>query len=158
MQTTAEIADVAVFATYEDAFMQLGNLVVTLATQFGVPDLEAVTIDEKRYVKLYQGGMQIAHNDLARSERVKFKVAFHIALMLLHIHTGLGKHPGLLLIDTPGTAEVNEADFVAMTRDLTAVNERYGSQIQILMATARPEAIQQLPPEVTVSALQGSFF
>ncbi len=158
LQTTAEIADEVVFATYEDVFARLGELVVTLATQFGLPDLEKVIVDEKRYVKLYQGGMQIAHNDLARSERVKFKVAFHIALMLLHIHTGLGKHPGLLLIDTPGTAEVNEADFVAMTRDLTAVNERYGSQIQILMATARPEAIQQLPPEVTVSALQGTFF
>jgi len=160
LQTTAEIADESVFATYEDVFARLGELVVTLATQFGLPDLEKVIVDEKRYVKLYQGGMQIGHNDLARSERVKFKVAFHLALMLLQIRNGLGKHPGFLIIDTPGTAEVDEADFVAMTKDLTRINTEYGTQVQIIMATARQEAIQNLPPEVTATTTtaQGVFF
>ncbi len=158
LQTAGEIADQAAFSTYEDVFTQLGNLVVSLASQFGVPALEKVIVDEKRYVKLYQGGMQITHNDLARSERVKFKVAFHLALMLLHAHNKMGKHPGFLIIDTPGTAEVNEADFVTMTRDLAAINKQYGNHVQIIVATARHEALQNLPPELTASVGQETFF
>jgi hypothetical protein len=78
--------------------------------------------------------------------------------MLLQARHGLGKHPGFLIIDTPGTAEVNEADFVAMTQDLARINAEYGDHVQILVATARPEALQFLPPEVTVSAIGARFF
>ncbi|MBX3082457.1 MAG: hypothetical protein KF716_12545 [Anaerolineae bacterium] len=159
LQTAAEIADEYVFDLYKVVYNELSRLVVHLATQFGVPDLERVEIDEKRYIKIYQGGVQLSHNDLARSERVKFKVAFHLALMLLQVRSGLGKHPGFLIIDTPGTAEVNDADFVAMNRDLANIHAEYGDQIQILLATARPEALAHLPPDVTEQpAALGTFF
>lgn len=151
LQTAAEIADRSVFELYQAVFEELSKLVVFLGSHFGVPDLEQVIIDEKRYVRIVQGGMMLGHNDLARSERVKFKVAFHMAMMLLQVRTGLGKHPGLLIIDTPGTAEVNDADFVAINRDLANLNAEYGDQVQILMATARPEAIEALPSEVVES-------
>jgi len=159
LQTAAEIADEYVFDLYKVVYNELSRLVVHLATQFGVPDLERVEIDEKRYIKIYQGGVQLSHNDLARSERVKFKVAFHLALMLLQVRSGLGKHPGFLIIDTPGTAEVNDADFVAMNRDLANIHAEYGDQIQILLATARPEALAHLPPDITEQpAALGTFF
>jgi hypothetical protein len=158
LQTAAEIADETVFAINEDVFARLGALVVKLATQFGIPDLEQVVIDEKRYVRLLQGGVPMNHNDLARSERVKFKVAFHLALMLLRIQEKMGKHPGFLIIDTPGTAEVDEADFVAMTRDLVRIHQEYGSQLQILLATARPQALQHLPPEITATPTGAAYF
>lgn len=158
LQTAAHIADESVFGMYETVFAELTQLVVKLATQFGLPDLERVVIDEKRYVKIYQGGVQLSHNDLARSERVKFKVAFHLALMLLQIRAGLGKHPAFLIIDTPGTAEVNDADFIAMTRDLTRFHQDFGSQVQILLATARPEAGDYLPPDTLAKPINGTFF
>ncbi len=158
LQTAAEIADQTVFFMHEDVFARLSDLVVKLATQFGLPDLEKVIVDEKRYVRLSQGAMQLGHTDLARSERVKFKVAFHLALMLLHASNGMGKHPGFLIIDTPGTAEVNEADFAAMTRDLANINRVFGSQIQILLATARTEAMEHLPKELTEMPTNGTFF
>lgn len=158
LQTAAEIADESAFATNEDIFAQLGRLAAKLATQFGVPDLEGVLIDEKRYVRLQQGGMQIGHNDLARSERVKFKVAFHLALMLLRVRTGLGKHPGFLIIDTPGTSEVDEADFAAMAQDIARIHQEYGTQVQILLATARPEARQHLPVDRTALPADRAFF
>jgi hypothetical protein len=158
LQTAADIADDVVFSENESIFQQLGELTVSLARQFGVPDLEEVNIDEKRYIRLCQGGMQVTHTDLARSERVKFKVAFHLALMLMQVRHGLGRHPGFLIIDTPGTAEVNEVDFVAMTKDLTTFHNIYGQQMQILMATARPEALQHLPAGVTVSVSEDETF
>ncbi len=158
LQSAADIADGTVFETNEDLFKQLGALVVSLARQFGVPDLEEVLIDEKRYVRMCQDGMQFSHGDLARSERVKFKVAFHLALMLLQVRQGVGRHPGFLIIDTPGTAEVNEADFVAMTKDLATIHNIYGDRLQILLATARPEALAHLPPGVAVAVGEDETF
>jgi hypothetical protein len=159
LQTAAEIADDYVFSLYRAVYDELTRLVVHLATQFGVPDVERVEIDEKRYVKLTQGGVQLSHHDLARSERVKFKVAFHLALMLLQARAGLGKHPGFLIIDTPGTAEVNHTDFIAMNRDLANIHAEYGDQVQILLATARAEALDHLPAEVVAKpGEQGAFF
>ncbi len=158
LQTAADIADEEVFEMHQQVFTQLGELVVSLASQFGLPDLEEVVIDEKRYVRLCQGGMQITHGDLARSERVKFKIAFHLALMLLQARHGLGRHPGFLIIDTPGTAEINEADFGAMTKDLARIHATYGEQVQILMATARPEALHYLPGGVAVTVAEDEVF
>ncbi|MHB8626221.1 MAG: ATP-binding protein [Aggregatilineales bacterium] len=145
LQTAADLADQSAYELNARLFDRLGELTTTLATQFGVPDLTRVEIDDKRYVRLWQGGVAIIHNDLARSERVKFKVAFHLALMLLHVRDGLGRHPGLLIIDTPGTAEVNEADFVAIIKDIASLHDSYGEHLQLLVATARPEALQYLP-------------
>lgn len=159
LQTAAGIADESVYSMYQNVYNALSQLVVQLATDFGLPDLERVIIDEKRYVRLVQGGITIGHNDLARSERVKFKVAFHLALMLIQVRAGLGKHPGFLIIDTPGTAEVDEADLVAMTRDLVNIYDEFGDQVQILLATAREEALQYLPPAVVQRTNgEGTFF
>jgi len=145
LQAAADIADRAVFEANQQLFERLSTLAVRLATQFGVPDLEKVEIDERRMVRLWQGGTAIGHADLARSERVKFKIAFHLALTLLSVRDGLGRHPGLLFIDTPGTAEVNEADFAAIVKDLAQINAAFGDQLQLLVATARPEALHYLP-------------
>src|SRR5579859_5179222 len=145
LQTAADLADNSAYELNARLFERLGELTMTLATQFGVPDLSRVEVDDKRYIRLWQGGVSITHSDLARSERVKFKVAFHLALMLLHVRDGLGRHPGLLIIDTPGTAEVNEADFVAIIKDIASLHDSYGEHLQLLVATARPEALQYMP-------------
>lgn len=147
LQTAAEIADESVYSIYQNAFGELAALAASLASAFGVPDVERVIIDEKRYVRLVQGGVVVAHTDLARSERVKFKVAFHLALALMQARTRLGKQPGFLIIDTPGTAEVDTPDLIAMLRDLARVGAEYADQVQILIATARDEALEHLPPQ-----------
>jgi hypothetical protein len=78
--------------------------------------------------------------------------------MLLRVRTGLGKHPGFLIIDTPGTAEVDEADFAAMAQDIARIHQEYGAQVQILLATARPEARQHLPADRMALPANGAFF
>lgn len=159
LQTAAEIADQIAYDHAANSFDELCHMAARLAAEFGLPDLEAVQIDEKRYVRLVQGGLTIAHTDLARSERVKFKVAFHLALMLIQVRNGVGKHPAFAIIDTPGTAEINTSDLIAMVRDLTRINTLYGEKIQLLVATARPETIPHLPPEsVAVAGENGRFF
>jgi hypothetical protein len=158
LQTAADLSDVSAFQNNETLFQQLSGLTVSLAKQFGVPDLEDVTIDEKRYIRLCQDGTAVGHTDLARSERVKFKVAFHLALMLLNVRHGVGRHPGFLIIDTPGTAEVNEADFIAMTKDLVTIHQIYGAKMQILLATARPEALAYLPEGVAQTVADDETF
>jgi hypothetical protein len=159
LQTAAEIADESVYSIYQNAFGELSALVTTLATAFGVPDLEQVIIDEKRYVKLLQGGVLVGHSDLARSERVKFKVAFHLALTLIQVRAGVGKHPGFLIIDTPGTAEVDAPDLIAMIRELSRVHNEYGDKVQILLATARDEAAEALPVgRIERPSANGAFF
>jgi hypothetical protein len=159
LSTAAQIADEIVFNLHQSLFEELTRIVVHLATQFGVPDVENVFIDEKRFVKIVQGGMVVMHNDLARSERVKFKVAFHLALALLQVRAGMGKHPGLLLLDTPGTAEIDDVDYAAMARDLANIHAEYGENLQLLLATARPEALDHLPGEVVESPrVAGRFF
>jgi hypothetical protein len=95
---------------------------------------------------------------LARSERVKFKVAFHLALMLIQVRAGLGKHPGFLIVDTPGTAEVDTADLVSMIRDLVNIHDEYGDQVQILMATAREETLDHLPGAIVARPNEDGFF
>ena len=53
---------------------------------------------------------------------------------------GSGHHPGLLLVDQPGTAEMSPEDFQALVEVFYQIDAELAADLQIICCTARPEA------------------
>lgn len=113
-----------------------------LARLFGVKDVERVSFGFGDHFDLSvrQGGKPIRFRYMEASERLRLKLALHIAMLIMRTTDGIGRHPGLLIIDAPGGAEMDEQHFQSILQGFVTVKEQLGDQVQLLIASTR-EAI-----------------
>ncbi|MEM6456349.1 MAG: AAA family ATPase [Acidobacteriota bacterium] len=108
-------------------------------TTIGFSGLEQVTLDAQLQPRVRQNRTVYAFDELSPGEKVRFVLAFHLALA---ITTGedldTGAHPGLLLIDSPGKEEMVHKDFEAVVHLLNQVERHHANSIQVLVATTLP--------------------
>lgn len=106
-------------------------------TTIGFPGLEEVRLDAELKPQIRQNGKSYTFDELSPGEKVRFVLAFHLAMA---IATGEdldhGAHPGLLLIDSPGKEEMVQKDFEAVVDLLSLVEERHAPSIQVIVATS----------------------
>lgn len=72
-------------------------------------------------MKVHQGGQSSSYGDCERGEKLRLKLATAIALIKQGRTSGVGRHPGLLFVDSPGSEEVQQDDLDTM---LEACSER----------------------------------
>lgn len=102
--------------------------------------LESVKLGSNATLALTKGGEDTSFGKVTAGERLRLRIATAIALLRVGKERGLGRHPGLLIIDSPGAEEVSEIDLAALLGELQKItNETQG--LQILVASANPTAI-----------------
>ena len=91
-------------------------------------------------VRLTKGGKQISFTKIKNpGERFRAKLALFLAMMQLGCEPNFGRHPGFLLIDQLGTAEIVPVDLQASAAALKHIDSNFGDKVQIICCTARPE-------------------
>jgi len=102
--------------------------------------LEAVKLGSNATLALTKGGESTSFSKVTAGERLRLRLATAVALLRVGQERGLGRHPGLLIIDSPGAEEVSDIDLAALLGELqTIAKETPG--LQILVASANPPAI-----------------
>ncbi|KYF76487.1 hypothetical protein BE20_05985 [Sorangium cellulosum] len=91
-------------------------------------------------VKLTKNGEPIAFSKIMNpGERYRAKLALFLAMMRLGCEAGVGRHPGFLMLDQLGTAEMVPTDLQASATALKRIEDEYSDRVQILCFTTRPE-------------------
>ena len=80
-------------------------------------------------------------------ERFRVKLAVLLALMRLGREEGVGHHPGFLLIDQPGPAEMVPENRRSFAEELKRIDTEYADQVQIICFTAKPDFADATAPE-----------
>ncbi|MEM7356510.1 MAG: AAA family ATPase [Acidobacteriota bacterium] len=115
-------------------------------TTIGFPGLEDIHFDAQLKPKVLQNGKSYSFEELTPGEKVRFVLAFYLALAIATAEDlEYGAHPGLLLIDSPGKEEMVLRDFEAVVQLLSQVEQHHADSIQVLVATSLP-AIQAATP------------
>jgi hypothetical protein len=82
-------------------------------------------------------------------------LATAISLLRVGHERGLGRHPGLLIIDSPGNEEVSDIDLSALLGELQLIaRETPGLQIIVASANA-PKIVAQLGEDYCKVAAEG---
>ena len=80
-------------------------------------------------------------------ERFRVKLAVLLALMRLGRDEGAGHHPGFLLIDQPGAAEMILANRHSFAEELKKIDTEFSDQVQIVCFTVKPDFADATSPE-----------
>jgi hypothetical protein len=117
-------------------FAALDATVARNGRMFGIENLEAATLDRAGHLRLTKGGARVSYSSLTGGEKLRMKIAVVVALVSVGRDLGVGRYPGLLLIDAPGGHETSDADLRAIFRGLHTLADEIPT-MQVIIATAR---------------------
>lgn len=117
---------------------EFARRVLDYCVTIGFPGLEDITFDPQLKPRISQNGKVYNFDELSPGEKVRFVLAFYLALALFTAEETIGAHPGLLLIDSPGKEEMVAGDFEAVVNLLSQVELRHAPKIQVVVATTIP--------------------
>lgn len=129
-----------------DVLDEIATSVMSLAKKFGVSNVTSMQIDGAGRLKIRQGGADIYFSNLTVGEKLRVKIASSLAAVQVAKRRGHGRHPGLLIIDSPGAEEVVSADLEQMLDSVTAAAKEIGG-IQIIIGTIARRAVVDVVPE-----------
>jgi hypothetical protein len=116
----------------------LAKLTQEMASRIGTESITDLTCSPLGKVTLRKNGVKVTFSNVRNpGERLRVKLAFFLAMMRLGRIEHAGRHPGFLMIDQPGSAEMVEEDFVEFARILRETESDYADEIQIICFTAR---------------------
>ena len=140
VQTATKEAETAYEESRGDIMQRLSEEILALGQRLGVKMLEGVKLGSNATLGLTKGGESTSFSKVTAGERLRLRIATAVALLRVGKERGLGRHPGLLIIDSPGAEEVSDLDLAALLGELQAIAaETQG--LQILVASANPSAI-----------------
>jgi hypothetical protein len=125
--------------TNDNLRQRLASRTAEFARQFGL-SLQSISLSENYMMLVAQSdNAPRPFGTFTLSERLRIKFAFHLSLLDLRMQLGKGRHPGLLILDAPFPAELDETHREEMLRALREIAERYGDSLQFLIATTESE-------------------
>ena len=127
--------------------------IAKLAIEFGIDNLEWVALKGNANMTVRTGGAEEGYGSISGGERIRLKIATAIALMRVGKREGVGRHPGLLFIDSPASEEIGEADLSQMLGAL--INVATEAKVQLFVATAHTSLLTKILPPANVRAANG---
>lgn len=121
--------------------------ILPLGRQLGIEALEAVRLSSNASMKIEKGGASTSFSKVTPGERLRLRLATVIALLRVGRRLGIGRHPGLLIIDSPGKEEVTKVNLEALLAELRAIAKELGNLQVIVAGTDADEIIGALGDE-----------
>lgn len=129
----------------EDLVKELNSEISDIARRLGIRELEGVEVGLGATMKVQIGGKASTFSKLTDGERLRLRIATVIAMLRIGERRRIGRHPGLLLIDSPADAEVVDESLTELFRELDALTQEL-SHLQIFVATAKPQQLSDAIP------------
>lgn len=117
--------------------------------RFGMTNLTAVELKGDGKLPVVKGGKNTSYSHLTKGEKLRLKVAAVLALIKVAEIKGVGRHPGLLMVDSPGAQEITPEDLSEFVIGLQEVAQEF-QHLQVFIAGIASSAItESIPAERT---------
>ena len=142
-------------AGFSDVVDEVNAAILDLARRFGFATLEETKLNLAAQLRLVKGGAATSFSHQTPGEKLRLRIAVVVALLRVAHKFGVGRHPGLLLIDSIGAEETEPGNLAEFMRELGAVTSELG--IQTIVASARPEILTHVPANQQLSVTGGGY-
>jgi hypothetical protein len=141
----------------EELLQELNTEIRSIAASLGIPNLEEVAVLLNATMRVVIGGQPTNFARLTGGERLRLRIATVVAMLRIGERRGVGRHPGLILIDSPGDEEVVDENLAEMLHELDRLAGEL-EHLQVFVASARPaQIVCVIPPERRRVATSGGF-
>jgi hypothetical protein len=110
------------------------------AVRFGMAQLTEVTLKGNASLSLVKGGQTTSFTHVTAGEQLRLKIATVLAILKQGEKEKLGRHPGVLLVDSPRAEELAEVNLAELIGELKAVADELG-HLQVFVAVTASDAI-----------------
>jgi hypothetical protein len=129
-----------------EVLADVSRSLLRLSADFGVRNLEGMSLLANGQLRIRQGGTDLSFTKLTPGEMVRVRVAAALATLEVAGEKGFGRHPGLLVLDSPGAQEMSADDFSALIGSVASAVGRFRDLQVIVGAVSRPELEARVPP------------
>lgn len=136
-------------------FDQLNGEIAELGRAFGIDNLDHVQLNRSGGMKVTTAGVDENFGKLSGGERLRLRIAVLIALLRVGHRSGIGTHPGLILLDSPGSEELATADERRLVGELDALKREIPS-LQVCITSAEVDAVHGVIDEKQIYAVTGA--
>jgi hypothetical protein len=143
LATAEKVAKGRVQAAQQDLLTNVSAHILELGRQFGIEALEQVKLRGNATLEVHKGGQKTSYGRCTRGEQLRLKVATAVALLRVGFESGVGRHPGLLLVDSPGAEEATPENLDAMLAALAQVAADV-PHLQVVVGTRSPQTLEAL--------------
>jgi hypothetical protein len=130
---------------------------VEYAKAFGMENLSEASLKGNASLSLVKGGVPTTYSKVTEGEKLRLKVATVLAMIEIAEARGIGRHPGLLMIDSPAAQEVSPVDVDHLVAGLQAVSTKL-PHFQVFVAGLSSKAITDHIPEAHRREVVGNAF
>jgi len=97
---------------------EVSDEILRISKLVGLGNIESVKLTTTPHLKLEKDGSSTSYSSCSEGEKLRLKVITTIALLSVAEKKHVGRHPGLLLIDSPGAQEVSDPDLNSLIEGL----------------------------------------
>lgn len=154
LDAAVNVAKEQVEEAAEAVLKRSGDLICALVQRLGMGDVEEVVLKRSGSVEVHKGGSVSFFTRLSPGERLRVRIATVIALLQAAQQFGAGRHPGLLIIDSPAKEEMADANVEEMLDSLVRLSDSVNIQLFVAFkGTAR--ALKHFPEDHCLLAREG---
>lgn len=119
---------------------RLSTITTKVINAIGAKEFTALTFSPVGKIGFLKNDRTVTFTGLNNpGERFRVKLAVMLTLMQLGREKNAGHHPGFLLIDQPGAAEMVPENRHSFAGELKRIDKEFADQIQIICFTAKPD-------------------
>lgn len=147
LRATAAVTKELFEGLQRETVADLSAALLRICRDIGVENLADMTLAPHGALSVHQGGSRTTFSQLSPGENLRVRIAAALAVVEVARLRGYGRHPGLLVLDSPAAQEMSTPDFAALLARVQAVVAD-APGIQVLVgAVARPELTAVVPRE-----------
>lgn len=120
--------------------------IVEFSRSFGMTLLTEASLKGNLNLSLVKGGRKTSYSKVTPGEKLRLKVATVLALISVGETQGVGRYPGVLLIDSPGNNELVSSDLDQLIAGLDGLTGQF-EHLQVFVASTASEAVLKHLPE-----------
>lgn len=147
LAATATETEKRVKAVQEHLLKAVSEEIVRYANRFGMANISSATLRGNATLQLVKGGSETYYGKCTDGERLRLKVAALLAMIKVGEARRVGRHPGLLMIDSPGAQEVAREDLDQLIGGLEEVSKEFGHLQVFVAAISSPAVVDHVPAE-----------
>lgn len=121
-KAVVDVSD-ALAKEYQDNILSsVSTKIVEYAQRFGIGQIEEASLRGNASLELKKGGgIATSFSKLTDGEKLRIKVATVLAMLSVAEEEGVGRHPGLLMVDSPRAQEMADSDFEALIEGIESI-------------------------------------
>lgn len=126
---------------------RVSEIISELAEKFGMEAVTSARLTGNPFLHITKDGIETTYSKCTDGEKLRLKVAAIIAIMSVAEERHVGRHPGLLLIDSPGAEEMVESDVDRLVGGLVSITEKLPHLQVFVAATASDSILRHIAPD-----------